>query len=161
MFCLPTLRNIPLLWFGKSDTNLDFSDLSKFHVGIWQHWESWPGPQSQLQAAGCRLPVLCSTSSPSCPERSFTHGCTHSALQFQGWARPLTASLLSHPFSLEVCPLGPQSSLRRKGLGKRIMQASVDTSPELLIRELWGPRNPECSLEGGRCGRPEGASAWP
>lgn len=117
--------------------------------------------QASVPSAGCRLLVLCSTASPSCSERSFTHGCTHATLQFQGQARPPTASLLGYPFSLEVRPLGSQSSLRRKGLGKRIMQASVDTSPELLIWELWGPRNPECSLEGGRCcGRPEGASAW-
>lgn len=135
--------------------------LRPFQVPCWNLAALGELARASVPTAGCRLPELCSTSSPSCSERSFTHGCTHSALQFQGWARPPTASLLGYPFSLEVCPLGPQSSLRRKGLGQRIMQASVDTSPELLIWELWGPGNPECSLEGGRCGRPEGASAWP
>lgn len=61
MFFLPTLRNIPSWWFERSDTNSEFSDFLEFHVGTWQHWESWPWALS-FQPAGCSPPTLCLTS---------------------------------------------------------------------------------------------------
>lgn len=112
-----------------------------------------------LQSPACRLqpPTLYSTSC-SAQKGSFTRGCRHPALQFQGWARPsCKESPFGYPFGVQESTLGSQSTLRRTGLRKRIIKAF--TGYELFSWELWGPTYtyPEYSLEGGSVVGSQGA----